>query len=68
MSEVSRQEVARVFATELDRLDGTERRELLDALDAATQWGMWEQLRTYQGLPAKRAQRVMARILFGLLH
>jgi AcrR family transcriptional regulator len=68
MTQTARQEVARLFEPELDRLDSAEKRELLDALDAATQWGMWEQLRTYQGLSAKRAQRVMARTLTGLLH
>ena len=67
MTQTARQEVARMFAPELDRLAGPDKRDLLDALDAATQWGMWEQLRSYQGLPAKRAQRIMARTLIGLL-
>jgi AcrR family transcriptional regulator len=63
----ARQEVAKVFAPELDGLSTSDKRELLDALDAVTQWGMWEQLRSYQGLSAKRAQRTMARTLSGLM-
>lgn len=55
------------FRPELDTA-GEERRELLDAIDAATSWEAWERLRSSQGLPAPAAARVMVLTLGGLLH
>src|SRR5205823_9242936 len=66
-TDVSRREVNVVFEAELDARKGNDRRELLDALALATQSSAWEQLRTYDGLSAKRAQRVMTRTVTALL-
>jgi len=66
-ADLSRRELARVFESELEARKGTDRRELLDALALVTQSSAWEQLRTYDGLSAKRAQRVMARSVTALL-
>jgi hypothetical protein len=64
---LARAEVAHVFRTELEAHPAADRRELLDALDGASQWWWWEQLRTRQGLSVKRAQRVMVRTMRALL-
>jgi TetR/AcrR family transcriptional regulator, regulator of autoinduction and epiphytic fitness len=54
------------FALEL-RGAGRERRDLLDAIDAAASWEAWERLRHGQGLSVSASRRVMARTLTGLL-
>jgi AcrR family transcriptional regulator len=64
---LARAEVAHVFRTELEAHPAADRRELLDALDGASQWWWWEQLRTRQGLSVKRAQRVVVRTMRALL-
>ena len=64
---LARQEVALTFAPELAMVDGDERVEVLDALDAAASWQTWEALRNHQGLAVARARRVVARTLTALL-
>src|SRR5436305_666627 len=51
---MARAEVAHVFRNELQPKPPAERRELLDALVAVTQWPHWVQLRAMQGLTARR--------------
>lgn len=56
----------KVFAAELDAA-GPQRGELLDALEAATAWEYWEQLRRRMGLGQAAARRVMTRTVLSLL-
>jgi TetR/AcrR family transcriptional regulator, regulator of autoinduction and epiphytic fitness len=56
-----------VFAVELARLSATARRQLLEALEAASSWPYWETLRSDQGIPVERARRIMARTLLALV-
>jgi hypothetical protein len=56
----------KVFAAELDAA-GPQRGELLDALEAATAWECWEQLRRRMGLGQAAARRVMTRTVLSLL-
>jgi TetR/AcrR family transcriptional regulator of autoinduction and epiphytic fitness len=67
LMDLARRELMVVFEAELEARKGADRRELLDALALATQSPAWEQLRSYDGLSAKRAQRVMARTVTALL-
>jgi AcrR family transcriptional regulator len=57
-----RRQVAQTFAPELDAVRSDRRTELLAALDVATSWEAWDQLRTAQRRSvgtAKRATRVL---------
>jgi TetR/AcrR family transcriptional regulator, regulator of autoinduction and epiphytic fitness len=54
------------FATELEAA-GDGAKDLLDAVDAAASWEVWERLRLGQHLSAVAARRVMARTLRALL-
>lgn len=54
------------FASDLRRA-GRAKKELLDALDAATSWEAWDRLRRQQRLAPAAARRVMARTVGGLL-
>lgn len=54
------------FATELDRA-GRERRDVLDAVDAAASWEAWDRLRRSQSLSAPAARRVTTKTLSALL-
>ena len=56
-----------VFAPDLARLSAAEKRQLLDALEAASSWAYWETLRSDQGLPPERARKIMARTLRALV-
>lgn len=62
-----RRHLPEVFAPELEASPAAERRDLLEALDAATSWGCWETLRSEQRLSPERARRVMERMLRSLL-
>jgi AcrR family transcriptional regulator len=64
---VLRQHLPQVFAAELSRLAATERREVLEALEAASGWAFWETLRAEQRLSVERARRIMARTLVALI-
>ena len=61
---VARAELRRTFATELD----AQPPDLLEALDAAASWQVWEALRSHQGLDADEARKVLERMLRALLH
>lgn len=65
--DMARDEIARVFQVELSARKPADRRELLAALAAATEWSAWEALRTHQGLSAAGAARVMRRTVGALL-
>lgn len=56
-----------LFAEELGKRSPAERRELGDALEAATSWSTWQLLRTEQGCSIARARAVLARTLTALL-
>ncbi|HUP84606.1 MAG TPA: TetR/AcrR family transcriptional regulator [Acidimicrobiales bacterium] len=60
---VARAELERTFADEL--LGGGP--ELLEALDAAASWQLWEALRNHQGLDVDGARKVLRRLLHSLL-
>ncbi|MEX2247819.1 MAG: TetR/AcrR family transcriptional regulator [Dehalococcoidia bacterium] len=62
-----RLEVERVFAPELSARPAVARRELLEALTAASSWSAWETLRAHQRLSFAGARKVMARTLRALL-
>lgn len=61
-------EVAQVFAPELSVCTPGERRELLAALAAVTEWPAWESLRAHQQLSLALARRVMTRTIAALLN
>jgi TetR/AcrR family transcriptional regulator of autoinduction and epiphytic fitness len=63
----ARDEVERVFATELDRRQGAARERLLAAVDLATNGASWETLRTHDGLSFDKAAEVVAEMLTKLL-
>ena len=64
--DLQRQWVQRTFGPELGR-SGRQRKELLDALDAAASFEAWDRLRRVQGLSAPAARRAMARTVTSLL-
>jgi len=55
------------FAPELSKLDADEKRAAIAALDVATSWVAWEQMRRHQGLSETEARRVMATTIRALL-
>jgi TetR/AcrR family transcriptional regulator of autoinduction and epiphytic fitness len=60
-------EVDATFAPELDAHEAGDRRELLEALAAASSWAPWDVLRFDHQVPLERARAVMARTLRALL-
>jgi TetR/AcrR family transcriptional regulator of autoinduction and epiphytic fitness len=65
--QTARDEIARVFAVELDALPRAERARLLDALDVAASTTTWEALRRHRGRSANAARRVITEMLAALL-
>jgi AcrR family transcriptional regulator len=65
--QAARDEIARVFAIELDALPRAERTRLLDALDVAAGTATWEALRRHRGRAASTSRRVVAEMLGALL-
>lgn len=63
----ARDEVERVFATELDRERGNARQRLLVQLDVASGPGTWETLRVHERLPVDEAQVVVREMITKLL-
>jgi TetR/AcrR family transcriptional regulator of autoinduction and epiphytic fitness len=55
------------FAPELSNLDANEKRATIAALDVATSWIAWEQMRRHQGLSETDARGVMATTIRALL-
>jgi TetR/AcrR family transcriptional regulator of autoinduction and epiphytic fitness len=62
-----RDQLRRVFEPELDALDTNDRRDLFDALEAVTSFGVWQHLRTDQGLSKARAAAAIERSVRALL-
>ena len=62
-----REEVQRVFATEIARCPEPGRAALVAALGAAASWSAWEALRAQQGLDVQQASAALHRTLRGLL-
>jgi TetR/AcrR family transcriptional regulator of autoinduction and epiphytic fitness len=65
--ESNRAEVARVFSSELAALPVGDRRDVLAACSAASEWYTWETLRAHDGLSQTDARRVMSRMIAALL-
>ncbi len=55
------------FAPELSKIDADEKRTTIAALDVATSWVAWEQMRRHQNLSETEARRVMATTIRALL-
>ena len=55
------------FAPELSKLAADEKRATIAALDVATSWVAWEQMRRHQGLSETEARTVMATTIRALL-
>lgn len=64
---MGRESVARAFQPELDRCPPDERDELLEALNLALGWQVWESLRAYAKLDVERSKAVVLRMLRALL-
>ncbi len=62
-----RSQLERLFAAELAERTTSDRRDLLDAVEAATSWSTWRLLRTEQRCTTTRARTVMARTVTALL-
>ncbi len=62
-----RNDVAAAFNAELDRVPRGKRREFLAAMDTATCWEAWENLRRRNGLSVDAASRAMKRTLQALI-
>ena len=65
--DAQREDLRWLFGRELERLAGTERVELLDALAVAASPASWDYLRHGRGLSPARARAVLARMLRALL-
>lgn len=66
-NEFFRAQVAEVFDNELSVLAVEGRRDVLEALDLATSWEIWERLRGIQGMPERRARRIVADLIHRVL-
>ncbi len=66
--ELKRDEDEHVFALELRDLPASERREVLQALNAATAWACWETLRAHHTLSENDAKKVIGRTIRALLN
>ena len=62
-----RRHLAATFEPELSALDEAAATDSLELLDLHTSWDTWERLRTWQHLPAERAQALVARLVGGVL-
>jgi TetR/AcrR family transcriptional regulator of autoinduction and epiphytic fitness len=62
-----RAQVASLFGSELDRLDASQRRDTLTALDAVSSWETWDHLRRLQGLSRRDTARTMGQLLEAVL-
>ncbi len=61
--DLGRQQLLRVFAAELEVLDGARRTRVLAALQVVTGWATWESLRTELHLDAPAAREVLCVLL-----
>ena len=64
---LGRLEVEWTFSVELNAVADLERAQLLEALDAATSWQVWEALRSHQHLDVAAATAVLERLVRSLL-
>jgi TetR/AcrR family transcriptional regulator, regulator of autoinduction and epiphytic fitness len=64
---VLRGQLETVFADEMDRVPPEQRRELVECVDVATSWAVWETLRADQGLGPGRAASAVERTVTSLL-
>jgi TetR/AcrR family transcriptional regulator, regulator of autoinduction and epiphytic fitness len=62
-----RDEISRVFETELAEFPQTERREAIRAMAATSSWSHWEELRRHEHLAAPRARKVLEREILAVL-
>jgi AcrR family transcriptional regulator len=62
-----RSQVAELFDVELVSLSRARRAEVLDTLDALASWESWERLRRVQGVPERRARRIVAGMVRAVL-
>ena len=60
---ITRDEIGRVFARELDALPADERRTVHEAMAAVGEWPFWESLRAHQGLSVPEATAALRRRL-----
>jgi len=65
--ELKRAAVIAAFAPELSQLRGDQKRATAAALDVATSWVAWDQMRRHQQLSATEARHVMATTIRALL-
>lgn len=66
--QLSRAEIETVFASELGRRDGADRKHLLLQLEVVSSASTWEALRLQHDLPPEQAREVVADMLQALLH
>jgi len=62
-----RDQLAALFAEELQPLSADDRVELLHALDAVSGWDFWHHLRTLQGCSVARSRAIVTRTVNALL-
>ena len=62
-----RRHIPTVFSAELRQLSTADRRDLIDALDAASSWAFWEVLRNDQRLSIHKASQIVATTLTALV-
>ena len=62
-----RTQVTATFDTELSPLANEQRRDVLNGADVASSWETWDQLRRVKGLSRQESERVVRRLLEGVL-
>jgi len=67
MTALARAELEAVFATELGKLAGEQRRALSDALHGISIWAFWDSLRTDVGLSPQQARATVVTLFISLL-
>ena len=67
MTALGRAELEAVFAAELGRVAGEQRRALADALQGVSIWAFWDSLRTDVGLSPEQARKTVVTIFMSLL-
>ena len=60
-------QVVTLYSQDVDGLTASQRRELFDAIDAATSFDTWAHLRSHRGLSATRSAAVVKRTVLTLL-
>ena len=64
---ITRDEIGRVFARELDTMPANERQTVHEAMAAVAEWPFWESLRAHQGLSVPEATTALRRALAALV-